>query len=497
MSTNTLSLISNSYVLPIKRENIKNFTKKFKLTKSQKKCYRTIRSIQQNYPIVINTSPAGAGKTYTSLYNCNEDFDYVAVICKRRAVKTWTDLYFKSTERKDRFDSNGLCKLLIINSEKLIIKNNFFLNVKKNDFEISEEFYELLSTKRVHVIIDESHNIKNTNTKIYKACKKIISCIVHLDNSSKVSLLSATPYDTEELAKVYIGFFGYSTSVNHKNFSNSDLFKFCEQLNSKKLDEILDTLPEDSSIDTLLSLIYQRIFCVFSVKIEGNKFGKFENYLYNLIHKYQNNKITCLLNEIKKIKESGTKKKGGERLTEIQKFLQEIEYEKMTPLSSIIKDKIKNEPNTKIIIYLNYIKSIDAIEKHLKSFNYNIIKGEIKISDRHDIIDKFNEPNLDCQILICSSECVSENVSFHDTNGGFPRASYISPSYHAIRINQILRRAYRNGIKSNSENFIYYTKDDSNEICESSVMNSLNKKNETIEKCSGNTFANYQGEIEI
>jgi ERCC4-related helicase len=89
---------------------------------------------------------------------------------------------------------------------------------------------------------------------------------------------------------------------------------------------------------------------------------------------------------------------------------------------------LENEPNTKLIIMLNYTASIDYLAKKLKKWNPIIISGDSKYKkSKHEqtaLINSFQQPNLKYKLLIGNLQMLASAVDLDDKDGRFPRKHY-------------------------------------------------------------------------
>ncbi|MDD5293206.1 MAG: DEAD/DEAH box helicase [Candidatus Izemoplasmatales bacterium] len=113
---------------------------------------------------------------------------------------------------------------------------------------------------------------------------------------------------------------------------------------------------------------------------------------------------------------------------------------------------LKEHENKKVVIWSNFIKSIELIEKHLKQDNIKCdhITGSTPIEDssysdeltREDIIDEFLNMDSSIDVLIANPAACAESISLHKS---CHIAVYYDLSYNCAQFLQSLDRIHRVG----------------------------------------------------
>lgn len=150
-----------------------------------------------NYNICLNSSYAGSGKTFISLYTAYKlDLKNVIIICPNIIYNKWIEI-LEFYNYKNKF--NYLCltyqELYNKNFEQ---NNNLFKNIYKTQnksiIEFSEYFLNFITEDTIF-IIDEIHNSKKSSTICSKFIKEL-SYMVYISNGYILGL-SATPLDKD------------------------------------------------------------------------------------------------------------------------------------------------------------------------------------------------------------------------------------------------------------------------------------------------------------
>lgn len=138
--------------------------------------------------------------------------------------------------------------------------------------------------------------------------------------------------------------------------------------------------------------------------------------------------------------------------------------------------------NSKVIIFLSYKEAINIIMRGLPEYNPVKITGDHGCTSevRNAILSKFNEPNLECRLLIIISQIGSDGIELDDLDGRFPRISLAFPDFYHSRFFQCPGRTLRRYSKSNSLFFLILVNSD--ECQEESVFKSITNKSRIMDE---------------
>lgn len=136
---------------------------------------------------------------------------------------------------------------------------------------------------------------------------------------------------------------------------------------------------------------------------------------------------------------------GAPGAVEQMRDRQEAELRRLVPLVAEIKAAV--EGGMYCPVFLNFTASVDTLVDMLKSE-----KIEAGIFDGRDKWKRENHRDLFMKgklpVLVLQSAAGSASIDLHDTEGGRPRMSFISPHYQSEVMIQMLGRAVRFGAKS-------------------------------------------------
>jgi hypothetical protein len=124
---------------------------------------------------------------------------------------------------------------------------------------------------------------------------------------------------------------------------------------------------------------------------------------------------------------------------------QEAELRRLVPLAAEVKAAV--EGGLYCPVFLNFTSSVDTLKIMLQSEKISVGIFDGRNHKQREIDrDLFMEGKV--PVLILQSAAGSASIDLHDTVGGRPRMTFISPTYHAETMIQMLGRAVRFGAKS-------------------------------------------------
>lgn len=399
----------------------------------------------KNNNIVLDGSDTGTGKTYCTIALCKQLNKRPLIICPKSVIPVWNDVieYFKIkyiSVINYEFIRNG--KLKCINN----VNDDKYTYIRK----IDNKKYKWNLPKDVIIILDEAHRCKNINTINGKL---MLSLKNNEIKKNKKILLSGTIADTiKNFAP-----FGYLLNL-YKDLKFSKAW-------------IKDILRQ--SENTGMKWIYKKIYPIKGSRMIIQEIPNFpKSQIISQTYTCKDyNKIDIYTKQIKK------ENKNINGLIVTNKLLQKIELIKVPIFVELTKDLLNS--NFSVIIFLNYLKTIDIIKK---KFEFGkVLKGDTDFDTRYKITKDFQQDKI--RLLIVSKK-IQEGISFHDTNGVYPRGTLISPDYSSQDLIQTLGRVKRVGSKSRSLQKIIFVKNS----FEESIAKRLDKKIKFNENINGNDF---------
>lgn len=135
----------------------------------------------------------------------------------------------------------------------------------------------------------------------------------------------------------------------------------------------------------------------------------------------------------------------------IFKSLPILETAKLEIFDKETKKQLTQNPYCKVVCALNYTDNINDLMERLKEFNPHKLDGSVNTQKRDEIIKKFQEPTVECRLLIANISVIASGIDLDDKIGDFPRYVFVSPTYKIIDMNQLSFRFLRSlDTKSNT-----------------------------------------------
>ena len=316
--------------------------------------------------------------------------------------------------------------------------NRDFSSLKKVDIilttygTIRNDIENLLEQKFDLLVLDESQNIKNINSQTTKA--------VLLLNAKKRVALSGTPIENN-LLELYSLF----------RFLNPEMFGSVQRFTNNYIVPI-QKYSDTSTIEELKKKIYP--FLLRRVKKEVLK--DLPDKIEKLVYVDMNNEHRKFYEERRKyyysLLEKNTLNQGNfdkffvlQAINELRHIVSSPELESKKIISSKKEVLIENvveaiENNHKVLIFVNYLSSIESICDSLKENKIKYLKMTGQTKDRQILVDKFqNDNRYKVFVMTLKTGGVGLNLVSADT------IFIYDPWWNTTVENQAIDRAYRLG----------------------------------------------------
>lgn len=474
--------------------------------------------ILKQFPFAIDMSMLGTGKTYTTCFLYQELGIKNIISINPVSVKSKWE-YMKNTYGINLHNNISYCELRSVKfkqpkhgllyrkdyTSKITNRDGSTTEIEKCEFKCTQEYLNLVNDGLL-LVIDEIQNIKNMCDQLL-ACKELIRPIVEKFNDScqsstpicqsRVILLSGSPID--KIVQVVHLF----KTLNIMNSDRLLVYNPQTQLTMwKGMNEIKQYVFKNCSGSDLINNIYHynEHSYVNSVQLEKYCYSLFNVILKKYISNSMNptNTISIVKNNAFyninsndkqllidgiKLLSKGTRfnpinhtidfdHNGILTLLCIQRALIMIETAKINLFSRIAQNQLDKNPNTKVVICVNYLSTIDDLESLLSKYSPLRLDGSIISSKRGEIISKFQESNNNHRLLIGNLLVCSTGIDLDDQNGQYPRLCLVSPNYSTITLYQLSHRFARASTKSVATIHFVFGKD----ATELSILNALARK---------------------
>ena len=316
--------------------------------------------------------------------------------------------------------------------------NRDFSSLKKVDIilttygTIRNDIENLLEQKFDLLVLDESQNIKNINSQTTKA--------VLLLNAKKRVALSGTPIENN-LLELYSLF----------RFLNPEMFGSVQEFTNDYIVPI-QKYSDTSTIEELRKKIYP--FLLRRVKKEV--LADLPDKIEKLVYVDMNDEHRRFYEERRKyyysLLEKNTSSQGNfdkffvlQAINELRHIVSSPELESKKIISSKKEVLIENvieaiENNHKVLVFVNYLSSIESICDSLKENKIKYLKMTGQTKDRQNLVDKFqNDSRYKVFVMTLKTGGVGLNLVSADT------IFIYDPWWNTTVENQAIDRAYRLG----------------------------------------------------
>ena len=316
--------------------------------------------------------------------------------------------------------------------------NRDFSSLKKVDIilttygTIRNDIENLLEQKFDLLVLDESQNIKNINSQTTKA--------VLLLNAKKRVALSGTPIENN-LLELYSLF----------RFLNPEMFGSVQEFTNDYIVPI-QKYSDTSTIEELRKKIYP--FLLRRVKKEV--LADLPDKIEQLVYVDMNDEHRRFYEERRKyyysLLEKNTSSQGNfdkffvlQAINELRHIVSSPELESKKIISSKKEVLIENvieaiENNHKVLVFVNYLSSIESICDSLKENKIKYLKMTGQTKDRQNLVDKFqNDSRYKVFVMTLKTGGVGLNLVSADT------IFIYDPWWNTTVENQAIDRAYRLG----------------------------------------------------
>lgn len=470
---------------------------------------KAVNILNENY-FYLDVSQTGRGKTFVSLWVAKKIKYPIFVICPLTVSSEWRNLANKyNIEMIDiiTYQSFRGISNKKFNHEYLESNSETKKEGEAEIISIGDEMVDIIN-RGTFFIFDEVQNLKNDSRQTI-IISLITKYIIQSKSDSRFCLLGAYLYDKKASSINFFDILGYSIPSKEMNVISPIVKNSLLQSKlkiPKKLYTIIfrcyqenasltkDALGKYTEAEDLFHFLFVNIIIekyAGSIDPPDNITSEIDikNGFY-LVEGESKTIIDFNLNRINNILVESKQISVGNRSI-INMSLMEIEHEKIVVFERIARKKLENNKNSKVIIYANFTKTIDDLDKLLSDFGPLILKGDTKKKDRDSIIYDFNNDSKS-RLIISNIKVGGVGISLHDIVGDFPRYMYISPTYSVIDMMQAIGRIYRNGTKSKATVRIVYTDTD---LDEENVMGRLikiiEKKSDNVETLLKDDTGNY------
>uniref|UniRef100_A0A6C0BE95 Helicase ATP-binding domain-containing protein n=1 Tax=viral metagenome TaxID=1070528 RepID=A0A6C0BE95_9ZZZZ len=496
------------------------------LSSDQAEDFQKTIEITDRHPMVLQTSPAGSGKTIHVIeFLRKRNIARAIIVCANSVqIDHWTlfkEKYNAPISMIITYDTLRGSKTYTTNDGREMLTHGLLYKNNDESYCPTEGFMQWVE-EGLLLVPDECHSIKNDRgkTAAFRSLSRYITMRSMTKpyplNKSWTFFLSMTPFDKPEHCCNFVFTCGIITS--HKLYSKDhnlptgiiELYNYCKHFNPTITDSIWGLYDIKSNnvqelAYRLVSEVFLRLISTFTKNSQDRyKMKQSIYYSYSDIpqeaHILMKRGLDMIrapikmnLNEEPKfpvmdsyITQLFSHISGGvdinTRSGVIQGTITCQTVKTFYIVIPLIHHIFQTVPNSKIIVFLDYKESVDIIMNNLSTYSPVKITGDSECTKerRKAIIDKFNEPNLELRLLAIISQIGSDSIELDDKHGNFPRIGLGLPDFYYSRFFQCPGRIFRRFTESNS--LFFWCLSNTEEYSEESVFKSIKDKSEVMEQ---------------
>lgn len=454
------------------------------LIKYQLPHFERMFNILSEHNFALDLSPLGTGKTYISAkyIEINQQFKHVYVICPASLRSKWSDVVkAHNLKHVEVYSYNEVAGLKMVNPKHgLLIRNDFKTNrlingmyteIEMATFKISEKYKSYYDNGELLFIFDEIQHIRNGTSYTTNACRELMKRILTNKKGNKMICISGTPFDKQEQIVTFMRNLGIQESDELVSYNwhtreytykgYAEIVNYCKKIDFEKRGEAF----------------YNEMIINKYMRAEQCKVNIYQLFL-NVIMKYLTSHMSMTTKNPNKITNINTFyhlspesdklcKASIDRILDLMdddgiidehqkrinifKSLPILETAKLEIFDKEAKKQLTQNPYCKVVCVLNYTDNINDLMERLKEFNPHKLDGSVNTQKRAEIIKKFQEPTVECRLLIANISVISSGIDLDDKVGDLPRYVFVSPTYKIIDMNQLSIRFLRSlDTKSNT-----------------------------------------------
>ena len=455
------------------------------LWESQVPHYLRLCEIMKTWIAFLDTSPMGAGKTITTLALCATFKLNLVVVGPLSTLSMWEEMS----------KLYGINIKLTLSYQKLAgtkIKGCAHpLLYRDGDTYSATEFLRNLIREGTLFIFDESHTLRNEDTAQLHAAHHIVKTVKSMNCGSRIGLLSATPGDKKDHVASILKMLGIITNeklydYNHKTkvyilLGMNQLYDYCKTIDNQTANAII--------IPTTRFTANQMCYDLFIGIVKLQLVSSMEKPTITAIKDGMNGYYDMPSQDVDTIRQAEASLKKATSFNEetgtvdirnvswgaIVKAQQSLERGKLRTMIRLVTETLNNNPNSKVILYVWFLESIEYLRENLRQYNPLVMFGKTKKDERTNIRNLFQQDDLNHRLLISNAKVGGIGISLDDRSGTKPRFMFMIPTYNFIDLHQATGRIHRGTTKSNATIRFIYSKAFRGEV---SILKAIAKKTE-------------------
>lgn len=444
------------------------------LETEQKTHLKQLARILEEHPGCGDTSPCGSGKTVTTIALSLELNLILFVVCPKSMKSKW--------ERE--CSKYGVGWAEIINYEAIGTTKSEWVVQNNKKYAPSDKMITI-SQQGILLVFDEVQYVKNSDSNRSKAAFALVRSLS--GTVSRSCFLSNTPFAKESFGDSILRILGIITSerlllynrtsmtYSFKGYGLSQLMGYCRRINSKMVDLIKQKflILDNRNKNDICFHLYKRILRPALVSSMSEPNNNCRLTIYNAFYNMGTEALSYINKGYDMIK--GRVGDTGKNFHNFGKCVAAqtlIEKGKLIKLKQIVKKRLKENPNLKIIVYLHRISSMEEMKKEFSEYGALMMNSKVTGKQRDQVIENFQRSDNRYRLLINSTGVGGVGLDLDDQDGNYPREVYIIPGYKYIDDYQGARRVKRRFTKSDANVYFMYS---SNILKEKVLLNQIKK----------------------
>nr|QBK91174.1 MAG: DEAD/SNF2-like helicase [Pithovirus LCPAC202] len=450
---------------------------------------------QTNY-VALDYSNMGRGKTFTSSI-LGTYYKYpIILITSRTLFPVWTEMETKHGTVIDDKITYGI--LRGIKGKKC--NHPYLIRTPDNKFLPTQYLLSVINEGRLF-IFDEMSELKNYTTATSKAAHAIIKAIISRKTKSRALLLSAFPTDKIKHILTLIQLLGIAYSDTFVEYDKRakiynmtgmlEVINWCYQRNFTLTKEIIShhSTSNKQSIMKMGTELYRLIIsdCLSSCMVGGSS-AEIKNGYYPI-----DKESLAVLEDGERFlsravhyrKEDGQVSRRTINWGMVTRGIKLLGKSKLRIMAQLSKVYLTSNPQSKGVICVWFVSHIKWLAEALKEYGAETFYGKTKMNQRQPVIDRFQDPNSSCRILIINPTVGGKGLSLDDRDGKHPRWMLLMPDYRIMDLVQCTGRVYRKSTVSKDQTMIRFVYTRAFKT-ESKILTSLIQKSDNARIVIGN-----------
>jgi len=474
--------------------------------------YKTTSAILNRFYFYIDGSEMGLGKTYIAGAHAITRKLPMLVICNVAARNNWLNVCSTyGISLWNLSETGGVITYETLRSRKGCQPKHGLL--RRDDSGETPQFYATslfnkIVEQGVLIIFDECQKLKNNGSQ-YRAAKALVRQLYAAGGISRAGFLSGTAMDKPEHS---VTFLRLACFIEQRNLYSKvqgqirlegieDLYIWANRINPQALTQFRLNNPflatQKGSVDYVFKLFIEVIKPgIMSIMPSLQLDKDIKNGYYRLDPESEQDyikAIASLASAVRYNASTGVVIRNKENMGAITTSQIALQKAKMKAMARKAREHLIGNPNCKVILYSDYNDIINTLLQLLSDFNPMELTGRIKERRRNEVEALFQEHNNNYRLIIANPKVGGLSINLHDTNGSFPRFTYMMPGYMINENHQATGRTARDGLIGKATIRFFYGLSGAKE---NGILTALARKGEVMQKVHLEQGAKFPNEYE-